>query len=489
MIVWVLPNMTEQVDPNEEIEVSSDGVRVRKSFEPDEFPVPAIRFLVESSRSETASIRLAERIPEDFPMDGVGFHPDYESDNWTAYQDHHVEYNRQLDPDESVETVYGIRVGAPEEAGAFLTEPDIRVESVDEAVEETAGTIEADDEALSDTMIEDIASESDSQAVKDMIADDEAIPGLDDTDESGASADDGGDLDLDLGTDTEESAEPGDVTDDGPDDTDGPDDEGTAGADEVDIDFEDTDESDASETAEADAVDIDLDVGGSEATDGSKPATEGESEAGPGPEATAPDDVPAAEGEESSATPPVEGTESVAQRLAEELRSGEVSEDDRKAIKEALDLEPELSSAETARIEHLQSRVEEVAAYAEALEEFLDEEGTAQELISDFRTEVEELRDDVQALDDKLETVQSELDETTDQFDDMGDDLSSVDNRIDELRTDVDAIDDEVGSVASDLAAVEEDLESVEEDLEDVEEDVDGIEEWRSELGQMFTGN
>jgi len=533
--------MTEQVDPDEEIEVSSDGVRVQKSFEADEFPVPAIRFLIESDRDEATSIRLAERIPEDFPMDGVGFHPDYESDKWTAYEDHHVEYSRHLDPDETVETVYGIRVGAPEEAEPFLTDPDVRVESVEGAGEETDDPTEADDEALADTMIDDIASESDSQAVKDMIAEDGAIPGLDD--ESETEADDDGGLDLDLGTSG------ADESDDGPDvdfgekslpddeseteadddggidldvggDTDATEDAADAETDEeggIDLDLGEQTETEADEPdreeapVESDTPDVDLDVeepeSAEEATaEETEAEVETESDDEPEPEASdesaAADEAVAAGDDGAGATASTAETGSVAERLAEELRSGEVSEEDKDAITEALDLEPEPSSVETARIEHLQSRVEDVAAYAEALEEFLDEEGTAEELIEDFRSDVEDLRGEVQELDDEVgeldeavqdldaevDTVQSDLGETDEQVDELDEDLSTVETRADDLRTDVDAVDDEVGSVASDLASLEDDLGDVEGDLEDVEGDVESIEEWRSQLGEMFTG-
>ena len=513
--------MTEQVDPDEEIEVSSDGVRVQKSFEADEFPVPAIRFLIESDRDEATSIRLAERIPEDFPMDGVGFHPDYESDKWTAYEDHHVEYSRHLDPDETVETVYGIRVGAPEEAEPFLTDPDVRVESVEGSGEETDDPIEANDEALADTMIEDIASESDSQAVKDMIAEDGAIPGLDDESETGA--DDDGGLDLDLG------ASEADESDGGPDVDFGekslPDDEATDDAGGIDLDVGGetgaTVEADDAETDEEGGIDLDLGEPAETEEDDEPEQKEPDSvdeaiaEETDDEVETASDDEPepeasdeSAEADEAvaagdSAAGATAETGSVAEQFAEELRSGEVSEEDKDAIADALDLEPEPSSVETARIEHLQSRVEDVTAYAEALEEFLDEEGTAQELIGEFRSDVEELREEVQELDDEVgeldeavqdldaevDTVQSGLDETDEQVDALDEDLSTVETRADDLRTDVDAVDDEVGSVASDLASLEDDLGDVEGDLEDVEADVEAIEDWRSQLGEMFTGD
>jgi hypothetical protein len=80
--------------------VTEGEVTVRKTFEAEEFPVPAVKFVVESTASEPVHLRLVDPIPDSLPMENVGFHPDFEKDNWTAYKTHRVEYNRTLDPGE-----------------------------------------------------------------------------------------------------------------------------------------------------------------------------------------------------------------------------------------------------------------------------------------------------------------------------------------------------------------------------------------------------
>ncbi|OYR86715.1 hypothetical protein DJ72_01870, partial [Halorubrum distributum] len=94
--------------------VDEDGIRVEKSFTDDAFPVPAVMYTLSSHREDPVRVRIVDRIPESFPMDRVGFHPEYESENWTAYKDHRVEFERVIDPDESVETVFGIRDDDPD---------------------------------------------------------------------------------------------------------------------------------------------------------------------------------------------------------------------------------------------------------------------------------------------------------------------------------------------------------------------------------------
>ena len=61
--------------------VDEDGIRVEKSFTDDAFPVPAVMYELSSTREDPVRVRIVDRIPESFPMDRIGFHPEYESDN------------------------------------------------------------------------------------------------------------------------------------------------------------------------------------------------------------------------------------------------------------------------------------------------------------------------------------------------------------------------------------------------------------------------
>src|SRR6056297_428181 len=187
--------MTSTADMDDVIEVSADGISVQKTFEADEFPVPAIRFDLESDRDEPVTVQLSEEIPESFPMDKVGFHPDYHSDDWTAYQDNHVEFTATLEPGGDLETVYGIQIDDDSRATEFLTEPTI--------VELEAGDDDRSDvDEVDDDVIGNIVSEDSNQAVKDMIAgESDAVPGLegDEDDDSDVEDDeDASGLDLDL---------------------------------------------------------------------------------------------------------------------------------------------------------------------------------------------------------------------------------------------------------------------------------------------------
>jgi len=285
--------MNSTADTDDTIEISADGISVRKTFAADEFPVPAIRFEIESDRDNPVTFQLSEDIPESFPMDKVGFHPDYHSNDWTAYQDNHVEFTGALEAGDQLVTVYGIQLDDESRATEFLTEPLVVELDADDANDDDDRSTadEVDDEVISN-----IVSEDRNQAVKDMIAgDSDTVPGLKDeesqddvavadetaadpasdsdpeadatadasTDESTALEDESAALDLDLG-DVDPDPEPVDIESDDEDDE----------TPDIDLGFEEEEipepaDDDGSE-AEDDELGVDLDL---EADD--EPADEG----------------------------------------------------------------------------------------------------------------------------------------------------------------------------------------------------------------------
>ena len=101
---------------------------------------------------------------------------DFESENWTGYEDHHVEFDRTLEPGESVTTLYGLQIESLEEVRKFLDDPVI------------AEVQSADSEGDIGGAVSNVVDAEDDQAVKDMIAED---------DEEDEQVDDGISLDLD----------------------------------------------------------------------------------------------------------------------------------------------------------------------------------------------------------------------------------------------------------------------------------------------------
>lgn len=311
------------MDRDEPVRIDTDGITVTKRYEPDDFAVPTISFEIRSTRKQPGKIRLEEHVPEEFPIKGIGFHPDYDSERWTAHKDGRLVFESQLEPETTLITVYGIRIENDDEATAFMSEPELRV-----------GEIESEH---SDEM----------EIVADGAGD--AIP------------------------------------------------------------------------------------------------------------------VPVSHvttvGTESTAH------KSVGATLAAQLRAGELSDADRKTLAEAF-FEGG-SESEQVQLTHLQSRVSELEAYTGAFENFLDENGTGEQLVAELQSGLKELRGEVESIDSSIDEV-----------------LTAQAETIDALESDLDSMEATLGD-NKDLAA---DIDAVSDDLDAIYEEVDELRTWREQLGVAFGG-
>jgi methyl-accepting chemotaxis protein len=162
--------------------------------------------------------------------------------------------------------------------------------------------------------------------------------------------------------------------------------------------------------------------------------------------------------------------------LAAELRNGNVDPDDVKLLREAFDVVDGPSSSVDARIKRLQTEVSDLLAYMDALEEFLDEEGTAQQLIEEFRTELEGVTSDLSEVSNlarEHETVLSEVESTMDTVEAS---MASLEAELEDALTDIDAVQGDVDTVQEDVQAVMGDVKDVEATVEDVEATVTDVE-------------
>jgi peptidoglycan hydrolase CwlO-like protein len=421
--------------------VDEDGIRVEKSFSGDAFPVPAVTYELSSTREDPVRVRIVDRIPESFPMDRIGFHPEYESENWTAYKDHRVEFERVLDPGDEIETVFGIRDDDPDLDG-FLGTPVIEHVPVGEEIEDVLGT-------------------GDTDAVREVLSGERAtLPGMEDpADETGGveaseSADDP----------TEGAAEEAAEHDDASD-TDGPaprtvSADGTPAV---------TAHDDEPEEATEDAVDADSDP-----TDGPE---EGGDEPVDKPDQTADDasdtDEEPVESDDVVATPDASAEGGLAAALAAEIRADKVAAEDLDVLREELEIG--VPRSVDVRIARLQSSVADIEAYADALAEFIDGDGTAREILDDLDSKVETVESEMDALDDRVDAADAERG-------DLRETVSRVDDSVDTVSADVDDVTERVDGVETTVSAVEGAVADVESTVEEVTGDVSRIDEETSAL-------
>jgi predicted nucleic acid-binding Zn-ribbon protein len=422
--------MSHESDLGGPVYVSDGDVKVEKSFVADEFPVPAIKFRVSSESETPVHVRIVDSIPGDFPMEGVGFHPDYESEHWTAYKDHRVEYERTLDARETVVTVYGVRLDNVSEAEAFLVEPVLERPPVPDEGEET------------DDGVEGILGEDRSQLVRDALQGngslaDEAV------DESETAADD--ESGSEGGEDPVEAAlesipDPA-AEEDGVEPHAAEDDASEAADEEEPADFSLDDPSPVEPRPVADDATPALVPSDATADDEASDAAEYVDAAD-----AAESDSPAEAESDAARAPAVDGSPeggrvdgSLTAALAAEIREGSVPDEDLELIRAELD--PGLPRSADVRIRRLQSQVEDLAAYSDALAAFIDDEGTGEEVIAS-------LRDDVRAVSDELDRMAERVDAGADERESIRSDVSR-------LRGDLDALDERVEDAAQSLSDVE----------------------------------
>jgi len=433
------------------IERMVDGVTVRKSFETDEFPVPAVTFDIESAREDPVRVTITDDIPEQVAMEQIGFHPDYHNDEWTAYPEGRVEFTHEFGSRESITTIYGVRLDEDDSQEAFLQDPDISIQRVED--DTAAAVVDQGETGGLDDGGEDVSvTDPDrTNVVREVIEGDrETVPGLEDEETDTAVAEANG----------------GDPAEAGVQGETGTAEEASTSATDMEGEFGDADTS-----AEATIDDTDpvvADTGGDTSAEdttaaGARPAT----------------------------------GESLAATLAAEIRAGDVDDDDLATIKEELRSD---KSTET-RIGHLQSRVSDLEAYSQAIEEFIDEHGSAQQLlrsveddlttlanrVDELETSTEEaaaarqeLSEDVAKVDAQMETLQADIDEV------VGD-VGRLQDELDAVRGDVAEVDEEVAAVRADVEErLEETVDDLEDDLESVQEDVEDLHEWRAQLTDVF---
>jgi len=187
--------------------------------------------------------------------------------------------------------------------------------------------------------------------------------------------------------------------------------------------------------------------------------------------------------------------------LAAEIRNQNVDADDVKLLRKAFDLADDNGGSVDARIQHLQTEVSDLLAYTGALEEFLDENGTGEEIIDEFRdqvesfeSELEEVREMTSGHDESLSNVESTVEEVESSMDSLQSDMDEVLSDIEAVQSDVENVEESVESVEGEVDDLEAqigdiDVEEVKSDIDDIHDEIEELKEWREQLSSVIGGN
>jgi DNA repair exonuclease SbcCD ATPase subunit len=191
----------------------------------------------------------------------------------------------------------------------------------------------------------------------------------------------------------------------------------------------------------------------------------------PGDEEPLPIDKPEKESrEDTEAVPPVERG-ALVDRLARELEATNDSES-LDTIRGRLGTDTE--SIEVS-VDHCLSRLSKFDAYVDALEEFIDEEGTAQRLIDEFR-------EDVADVEVELEQVHSELADVQETQSAYEDRLTAAESELEAL-AEIDRKVDQIETRCDDAIV------GLQADVEGLQSDVEELDEWRATVVDAVRGD
>lgn len=210
--------------------------------------------------------------------------------------------------------------------------------------------------------------------------------------------------------------------------------------------------------------------------------------------------------------------ESVAEALADEIRAGEVNDQTLEILRDHLKIETrpppsrdqrgggsQGDSSMDARIRRLQADVSDLRAYTDALQGFLDENGEAQQILSEFREELDNLSPRVNSLETQTNDLSADLSSRVDEF---SADIGSLSTDVDTLTSDIDSLTGYADTLSEDIEALESDIESVssdvsrlqsrvrrldnntatQDDVESIRAELDSLASFRQRMQSVFDG-
>ena len=431
-----------EANANKQTTIGTSGVTVTKRLEQEEFSDPVVAFDIESKREAPAVVTVVDEIPEGVSASDLRFHPEYGSQHWVVDDDQLV-FEREFEPQEEFITVYRLTEVSDEVASEEFTDPAVQTETAADDTDVAAGVEQVESgDAIEGEPEDDGVVEADEDAPTLDLNE----PMVGDGSGEERPAEERTTTVMMNGDDSEVSAADGELTLE-----------------------EEPEETDAEEAAEE-----------PEETDDSEEAAEAEPAEDPEPaDADEPETAEESEPADAADSP------SLVAEMAAEIEDGNVPEEDVDRLRAALGAENRERKSMVVRVEKLQRDVDEVLAYTDALAEFLDENGTGEELITEFRDEVADFREEMGEFQADLSETQETAEENAERVDDLETD---VDDRFEDVDDRFDDVHDELADLREEIDAVRAEIEEgeVEQRLSSLESDVDTLEDWRGRLASVM---
>jgi outer membrane murein-binding lipoprotein Lpp len=186
--------------------------------------------------------------------------------------------------------------------------------------------------------------------------------------------------------------------------------------------------------------------------------------------------------EESNAAPADSEVQSgaVVATMAQEIRDQNVSPEDVKLLKRALDAVSEDDSdaggVNDARIQRIQGDVADLRAYTDALEEFLEENGTGEDMIQEFGERLDSFEATLEDFEGDIQSATDTATSASDQVNGLSEEVESVEGQLDDLEDDIEAVRGEIDD--GELA----------DRIDETESEIEELKEWREQLSSVIGG-
>jgi len=154
------------------------------------------------------------------------------------------------------------------------------------------------------------------------------------------------------------------------------------------------------------------------------------------------------------------------------LQNESLSEAHRETLRAELGLDA--AGSMNARIEHCQTRLSDLSAYVDAFEELLEEDGSARQLIDDFRSDLDAVAAQVAALESEVASTAETQEQLRERVDEMEAQLSGLGD----VEEDVESLEARLDSSTGTLQA----------NLDAVRATVDDLEAWQGKVSGAFAG-
>jgi predicted nucleic acid-binding Zn-ribbon protein len=180
-------------------------------------------------------------------------------------------------------------------------------------------------------------------------------------------------------------------------------------------------------------------------------------------------------------------------KLVEQLESSDPEDDAVEALREQL--RPESQKSMDVRMQHIQSRMDDLDAYTEALEGLINEHGTASEFMSKIETELDDLSAEIEAVrsetaaaDNDRQEIRNRLSGVESSIEEVDDDLRA---RLDNMYEELDSIRESIGDQDEQVEALRETVYDNDEELEHLDDRIEStetqLEDHRDALDQRLS--